>query len=245
MNPPPVLTQFANPDPNAAPLNVTQLVQLLNALVSSAIQGSYIPYVISADTPGADDHDKAWIKLSSTGIPLGTFIWYNGAWRRIYNGMIGEIRGYSGNPATDFDTDGLGNIGGNYDGWHLCNGKNGVIDLSDKFIIGGHMSDLTIGYSAGWQTNVEGSTKKTGGNAAVTLDAAHTYMPDIPAVRARLWSATGNAPQPHTGDLWGVKSSTDSENDNIAPAITGNTSPTAVDIVNPYLALAWITFVGY
>jgi hypothetical protein len=150
---PPVLTQFANPDPNAAPLNITQLVQLLNVLVGSEIQGSYIPYVLQNGTPGMDDTDKAWIELDTAGRPKAVKVYYNGTWRRVYNGMLGEIRGYHGDPSTVFDDNGLGKVGLEYDGWHLCNGKDGTPDLSDKFVIAGHMNNSNghTGYNNGWQ----------------------------------------------------------------------------------------------
>lgn len=248
-NPPPVITQFANPDPNAAPLNVTQLVQLLNSLVSSAIQGSYIPYIIQTDPPGAQDHDKAWFKLDSNGKPVGVFIWYSGHWRRVYNGMPGEIRGYTGNPGTDFDSDGKGIIEGNYDGWHLCNGRDGTPNLTDKFLVGAHMDDSGghSGYASGhWQTFVDGmSDLQTGGVASNTLTTSDTYQPAIASVRARRWDANGQTPNPHVGSLWGIKSATDSENDDIAPAVTGNTSPSPFTNLPPFYALAWIIFIGY
>lgn len=72
---PAVLTTFANPDPEAAPLNITQLVALLNTLVMSEIQGSYIPYVIQHETPNVDDRDKAWIYTDTQGRPVEIRIW--------------------------------------------------------------------------------------------------------------------------------------------------------------------------
>lgn len=242
---PAVLTTFANPDPNASPLNLQQLITLLNALVSSAIQGTYIPYVISHDTPGADDHDKAWIQLDSGGRPIATKIWYvgpgGGNWRRVYNGMLNEVRGYSGNPGDDFDANGRGLVGQTYDGWHLCNGQDGTPDLSDHFLIGAHMSDLAIGYTGGeWKTNVEGSSKHSGGNATITLDAANTYRPAID-VRVYKRSAPGDTSDP-AGNLAGITAPSqpyDLYND------AGNATPTPIDIVNPYIALGWIIFIGY
>lgn len=224
-------------------------MQLLNTLVSSAIQGTYIPYVISHDTPGADDHDKAWIQLDANGRPLAIKIFYSGNWRRVYNGMLGEIRGYSGDPSVDFDTDGRGLVGMTYDGWHLCNGQDGTPDLSDNFLIGGHMNNSSghVGYSSGWQTFVDGTTdQKTGGNPSVTLDNDHTYQSAIPAVPAQLYTADGNAPSPHTGDLWGkIGGSPSTDWDTLVPAIPGNTTPTPINILNPFIAVGWIIFVGY
>jgi hypothetical protein len=246
---PAIITQFANPDPNAAPLNITQLVQLLNTLVTSALQGSYIPYVISADTPGADDRDKAWIRLDSGGRPIATMIWYNAGasglydkWRRVYNGMLNEIRTFSGDPTdtTNWGTSGLGAVGSDYDGWHICNGQDGVLDLSDNFIVGANMSGTP--FSGGeWKSLIEdGSTlKHIGGNNTITLDAAHTYLPAL-NITFPLRSAPGD-----TGDSSGHILGKDGAGSFVQSIAAGNTTPTAIDIVNPYVALGFIIFVGY
>lgn len=248
---PPVITQIAHADPNADPLNINELIDLLNTLLSSQITGSYIPYVISNTAPGVDDQDKAWIELDATGRPKAIRTFFSGNWRRIYNGMLGEVRGFSGDPTdlTKWDANGHGVIGGDYDGWQICNGLNGSPDLSDKFLIGGHMNNSGghSGYSSGWQTFVDGvADLKTGGNASVTLDAAHTYFPGTPDVVARFWSATGNAPNPHVAGLWGVKSnSTPADNDNIVNGVAAHTTPDPINILNPFIAIGWMIFQGY
>lgn len=247
---PDVITQFASPDPDAAPLNITQLVALLNTLVASEIQGEYFPYVIQNSTPGVDDRDKAWIYIDTQGRPIEIRIWWDngGAWRRIYNGMIGEVRMYNGNPATDFDTDGLGTVGGRYDGWHICNGKDGTPDLSDVFPIGAHMNneDGHVGYSSGWQTFVDGvADKKTGGHKDFTLTNATTFRPEVPETTARRHSADGNAPDP-TGTLLGTGSgATQYPLQGGGAGDPGNESPTPVPLLPPFTAIAFIIFVGY
>lgn len=246
---PPVLTQFGNPDPNAAPLNITQLVQLLNTLVSSEIQGSYIPYVLQNSTPGTENQDKAWIVLDSQGRPVAVKVYYNGNWRRVYNGMIGEVRLYHGDPTIDFNTNGLGLVGGEYDGWHLCNGQDGTPDLSDRFMVAGHMNNANghTGYNDGWQTFIDGTTdQKTGGDKEITLDAATTYAPHIPAVNTQFYTATGNTPQPHTGDLWGKLGTSPPTDWNVlVPEIPGNPTPDPIPVLNPFIAIGFIIFVGY
>jgi hypothetical protein len=248
---PPILTQFAAPDPNAAPLTVAQLVALLNLLVSSEIQGSYIPYIVQAGTPGVEDQDKSWLELDSNGRPIDIKIFWHGHWRRVYNGMPGEIRGYSGDPSVDFDSRGLGKVGLTYDGWHLCNGMDGTPDYTDKFPIGAHLNNVGHpGYnptSGQWETWVNNTVgEHTGGAKDFTLGPTNTWSVYEPPVRARLWSASTNAPAPHTGGLWGLSSNTnDSDNDNIAPAIPGNQTPDKVNVINPFVAQAWIIFVGY
>ena len=245
---PPILTQFAAPDPNAAPLTIAQLIQLLNVLVSSEMQGSYIPYIMQSGTPGVDDQDKSWLELDSQGRPIAIKIYWHGHWRRVYNGMLGEIRGYQGDPSVDFDARGLGKVGLTYDGWHLCNGLDGSPDLSDKFLIGAHMNNtLHPGFDDGeWQTwisNTEG--EHTGGVRDITLDAENTYRPARGAVTARRHSADGNAPDP-VGTLLGIGSSdVQYPLQGGGEEEAGNLTPPSISVINPFIATGWIIFVGY
>lgn len=255
-----VLTGFANPDPNAAPLNITELIKLLNQLVVSEIVGNYTPYVLGHNTPSVEDQDKVWFALDPSGRPLGFFTFYNGGWRRAYNGMIGEIRIYSGDPTVDFDAQGRGKVGAQYwyDGWQLCNGNNGSPDLSDKFITCAHLSDLTKGFVGGqFLSNIEGTDqagndiyKNTGGVSSITMTLANTYRAARKAIGAYLWTASGNAPADN-GDMYGLHNTqttfkpayrSDGSVDTDDP---GNTTPNKIDIVNPYIAMGLITFIGY
>ena len=244
-----VLTQFGNPDPDAAPLNITQLVQLLNTLISSEILGSYIPYVIQNGTPSVDDRDKAWIYVDAQGRPIEIRIWWenSGAWRRVYNGMIGEVRMYNGDPSIDFNTDGLGNIGGRYDGWHLCNGKDGTPDLSDRFLIAAHMNNAGghVGYDNGWQTSISNvDDEKTGGERDITLTDATTYRGAKDAITAQRFTADGNAPDA-AGDLLGIGSGGTQYTLQGGDADAGNTEPDSISIIPPFIAIGYIIFVGY
>jgi hypothetical protein len=247
---PTIITGFANPDPNAAPLNIVELVKLLNQLVQSVMVGSYIPYVIGHDTPGTEDQDKAWIKLSTTKKPLAVMTFYNGKWRRVYNGMLGEVRIYSGDPtdATDgFDEDGRGIVEGEYDGWHLCNGNDGTPDLSDKFILPAHMN-IDDGHpmwnaTQGWLSFINGVTSThTGGRKDNVLTAATTYQPAKPALQAGKWAADGNA-HSTSGQMWGdIGGGTTFD---LIAADPGVPVPQPIENVPPYIALGFIIFVGY
>lgn len=246
---PALITQFANPDPNAAPLTVTQLVQLLNTLVSTAFSetDTYMPYVIGNQEPGADQRNLVWIQLDTQGRPIAQKTYYNGHWRRLYNGMLGEVRGYTGNPTTDFDSNGLGKIGLTYDGWHLCNGQDGTPDLSDRFLIAAHMNNNTVsGYQAGqWvTTEVNNAGEHTGGFRQITLTADTTYRPARGAIDAQRFTATGNAPDPG-GDLLATGGGGTRYQLNNGDADPGNPTPQAINIINPYIAMAYIIFVGY
>lgn len=252
---PTIVTHFNNPDPNAAPLNITQLVQLLNTLVMSTMNGDFLGYVIGQDPPGPDDHNKVWIKTDSVGRPVSANIWYLGAaggsWRRVYNGMIGEIRMFSGDPGitTDWDSSGKGVVGGTYDGWAFCNGNNGTVNLSDKFIIAAHMdrSHSHPQYGAdGWETFVDGATNQhTGGSDTITLTEKTSWQKHVDAVMYEWWTASAS-PAPHSGDLWGTKGAhPPADWDIMVPEITGNETPDPINILNPFIALGFIQFIGY
>lgn len=237
------------PDPEAAPLNITQLVTLLNTLVSSTIFGSYIPYVIQHSEPGPDDRDKAWIFTDTQGRPVEIRIWWDnsGAWRRVYNGMLGEVRMYNGDPSVDFDTDGLGKVGETYDGWHLCNGRDGTPDLSDRFMIAGHMNNAGghVGYDDGWQTAISNvDDEKTGGNRDITLTDETTWQPARPAITARRHTADGNAPDA-SGVLLGTGTAATQITLNGGEAVEGRSDPDAISIIPPFIAIGYIIFVGY
>jgi hypothetical protein len=244
------------PDPNAAPLNLTQLFQLANLLVSSEIRGSYIPYLLQSTEPAVDDRDKAWIVLDSAGRPIAIKTFYNGLWRRVYNGMIGEIRGFNGNPTNHFNDDGKGNPGGEYDGWHICNGKDGTPDLSDRFIVGAHMNNLNgqTGWSSTqgqWRTFVDGKTiLHTGGAKDITLTDKNTFQPGavIGEVTVGRYIITpgGGETLDEDGVLWGKKSAGDeTKNTTINVISDGNTTPDPIPTLPPFVAFALIIFVGY
>lgn len=244
---PSILTQFGLPDPNASPLNFTEEVALLNSLITSELQGDYIPYIISANTPSVDDQDKAWIEKDTSGRPLAIKIFYNGNWRRIYNGMVGEVRLYSGDPSVDFDTTGLGNVGGRFDGWALMNGNNGTINLTDKFVIAAHLdnSDGHVGYSSGWQTFVDGvSDLQTGGSVNPTITEQNLPPLDIVINGFDAKEAIDHAPSVTV--LVDTHYANDKpETKNVPPHYGAVGAQTPLPTIPPFLALAYITFVGY
>lgn len=239
-----ITTTFDDPDPLDCPTTFSQLIVLLRQLVRSTLNGTFIPYVTGAATPSVDDQDKVWHRVDASGRPLGTYLFYSGTWRRQYSGNLGEVVMYSGDPAIDFaGTDGAGTIGGEWDGWQLMNGLNGAADLSDKFVVGAKMSDMSVGYPAGtgpWQTGVSGATTQEGaGVHEIQLDATNTYRPAVPAIEVSKWEATGNTLNP-AGDLYGRGTAFD-----LVAADPGNPTPPAIPTLPPYYALAFVTFQGY
>jgi hypothetical protein len=274
MNPPDILTEFAMPDPGESPLNLQQLFALANRLVSSTIQDSYLSVVLRNGTPDVQDQDKVWFEKDAQGRPVNIKVFYHNKWRRVYNGMLGEIRGYSGapgyhdnDPHSDFDSTGLGNVTGNYDGWGLCNGKDGRPDYSDKFLMGAHMnkSNSHTDYDNGWQAFIDTAKnptdQKTGGKFEVTATEANTFRNPSSDLWVGRWTANANARDDQgqmyglpkkivTGPDSGTPEPNDPPNHLLIPADKGRTPDTdppieAVTTLPPFIALGWIIFVGY
>jgi hypothetical protein len=237
----PVLdTHLGNPDPGFAPTSLSDLYKDIDSKLTTVFDQafSYIPYVVSATTPGVNDQDKIWAKLDGAGRPIGLFFFYGGNWRRFYNASINDIGMFSGNPAGVFDNTGKGIVGTDQDGWCLANGQNGTINLSNQFVVAADMSG--VGYASGWQSLVDGvSEKKTGGENSITSNATNTYRPARAAVQVGAWKADGNTPSLGSG-LFGVGTDT-----TLLAADAGNLTPPAVSNVPPFYALAFKQFRGY
>ena len=268
---PQVQIDFASPDPNASPLNLTQLVQLLRELVSGEILGSYTPYVIGGTTPGVDDQDKAWIELDTGGRPKSIKTFYNGHWRRVYNGMLGEVRGFNGAPGYNttgpFDVHGLGIIGGDYDGWHIMNGQDGVPDLSNQFVCGANLnnSGTAGGYDStkGWETYIADLTPPLttagGGTWLTKLSKEHIPFPPLATTfmnRYSIGPSGGGEQVNDSGLLWGLNDTASHKSipSGNPPQTTYQYPPTGwgdpdnpvgAFTAPPFYSMAWIVFVGY
>ena len=261
MNPTLTIT-FAYPDPNTRPVNINNTWDLLNATVSGSIDGSYIPYVMGHDTPSVDDQDKAWIELDVTGKPIAIKIFYSGIWRRVYNGMLNEIRMFSGDPGdtTAWDSTGLGVPGGVYDGWQICNGQNGSPNLTDKFVVGAHMDNSNghVGYSGGWQTFVNGTSDLQTGGAKDHMIVASELPPldsvgGLNTLVVHGFEAKETSPvHGNTAVLVDVHYADLAPHDS-APLATYGASPNgtpavpqvAMPTLPPFIAFGYIIFVGY
>src|SRR5437016_3942671 len=125
MSTPTFTAQLGTPDPSAAPLTMTALVNLLNTLfLPVSVNGYSAQIVTGSSTPLVGDQDKLWFKTDSSGNPLGFYTFNSGSWRPLYTGKIGEITMYAGVASTNFDVTGLGRLNTVWDGWALCNGSN-------------------------------------------------------------------------------------------------------------------------
>jgi hypothetical protein len=263
---PTVSVELANPDPNVDPQSLPDLWAILNATVHGELDGGdNTSYLEQPGIPSVDDEGKAWVELSS-GKPLSLKIFFNGVWRRAYNGMLGEIRMYSGPPGGDtdptFDKDGKGKAGGQYDGWQICNGNNGSPDMSDQFIIGAHMNKALShpDYADGWVTFADAKNDLQSGGSKDHKIVAQDLPPINPggltAVPPEPTSSlivhgfkyvAGNTKTPaqpivdrHYGNMLTHTFPITSYGAN-PPDFNQNALPT----VPPYLAMAFIIFIGY
>lgn len=237
-----VQVSIANPDPSDAPLTFTQLIVKLRTLITAIVTGDYVPYVQGSGTPAVGDQDKVWHRTDNGGRPMGTYVYYSGSWRREYTHRLNEVVMYRGTPSNDFETTGLGIVGGEWDGFAIMDGRNSTEDWSDRFIVASHMTDFSIGYPGGGppSSNVNGATTHTGGAKDITLDATNTYRPARAAVAARKWKADGNTPDAGSS-LYG-SGGTDAT---LLAADAGNETPPAIPTLPPYIVTGFVQFLGY
>lgn len=265
MSAPAITTAFANPDPNTTVASLQDLVTQLNLLVTSSIQGTFVPYVLSSSTPAVSDQDKSWLKLDSAGRPLGVYIFYNGNWRKFYNGSIGEVKLFIGDPNQYFDANGLGKVGDEWDGWQLMTTLGSTSsnitagtsdDWSDLFVVGGSTYDSGGGV---WQSSVTGTAKSTrdsgGGTGSANFTIQNTNLPNMTVqLSGRVGyddnaSGSGQDPAAIVTKKWygGPTPSpvpvaaTFGANPNGTPAVPQVPIPT----VPPFAVAAYVKFVGY
>lgn len=243
---PDIVFDLAAPDPGFCPDTTADLYNDIKEKATVTMPGDYIPYVTGTATPATEDQDKVWHRTDADGRPIGTYVYYSGAWRREYTGKIGEVVMYSGDPDVDFaESGGRGTVGGEWDGWQLCNGQNGSANLSDKFVIGAKMDDLGIGYENGdgpWKTNVTGSpTQEGAGNTEITLTDETTFRKPVEQIKLGQWTADGNAAGT---SLYGLVNN-DLTDVIFQAADAGNETPDPITVIPPYYALAFAVFVGY
>lgn len=239
---------LANPDPSDNPTTLGALITLLNTLFEAVnvTGGPFTPYVISSTTPAVGDQDKAWLKVDGNGRPLAIYLYYSGNWRRFYSGKIGEITIFSGNPATYFSS-GLGIVGGEWDGFALCDGTNGTPNLSNLFIVGGAMDNAGItGYSGGsWKTSVSGGSLATGGQSGYTIK--NTDLPNLTVQVTGAHYSSGAATGIQRTLVDGDHSAGDHTDLNPIASYgqTAGTAQTLIPNVPPFLAMGYAMFVGY
>jgi hypothetical protein len=179
------VTFIANhqPAPACYPSDVNGMLDLL---ATGALSGS-IPdtagggVFVGSTPPSSSLTNKVWYKTDAAGRPLGVFMFYNGNWRRVYSGVaLGEIRIFAGPFSLYFDGTGRGLVGGDVDGWALCNGQNGTLNIEGDCPVPGLPGQFVGQSTDGWFSNCEGTGwHAAGGQRGLTISM--NYLPPMVA----------------------------------------------------------------
>lgn len=215
------------PDINGLAQELTEGGMLSGSIPDSAGGG----LTVSSTPPSSSLSNKLWLKTDVAGRPIGFYSYYNGNWRRVYTGSIGDIKMYSGTN-TVFDGTGRGIVGSDEDGWCLCNGNNGTPNLANRFMIGASQ------YGAGWQANPDGTGMHSSGGTGV-INCVN--LPDLWTVG---WAAI--VQQSTSGTLVLTNSPTAQPMDMPVKDLINDCQPSGQrPLMPPYYALAYLMFVGY
>lgn len=164
-----VVTFTYNPEPAPAcyPADVNGLAQLLTQggmLAGNVPDQAGGGIFVGSAPPSSSLTYKVWFKIDGAGRPLGPYQFYNGNWRKVYTGAIGDVKMYHGSGA-NFDGNGLGVVGSDVDGWAICNGNYGTPNMTDaRFPMGGAWNGST------WSASGQGAR---GGSNNIRIAASN------------------------------------------------------------------------
>jgi len=117
------------------------------------------PVMANADGSGAS-LDSLWIwMLQGRFLAPRAMTGYRNNWWQVYTGKFGEIRTFCGPPGPYFDSSGYGIEATGWEGWAICNGNNGTVNLGHKFVVPGYR----YASGQGWITNVGSALDQPGG----------------------------------------------------------------------------------
>jgi len=226
------------PKPACYPPDINGLAELLTdgGVLSGTIpDNSGASIFFGSNPPPSALASQLWIKLDGASRPLGLYTYYNGNWRKVYtNTGIGEIRMFFGLSTSPFDGTGRGVVGGDMDGWALCNGQNGTPNMNDHFPCAGSPNG-----SGGWHANPDGlgGASATGGQGTFQIAAGN--LPELHVGTNMAIRATG-------GGDWTLTPSFSTQGDQPRPeGVVGTGNNTAIDNCPPWRAIGFIMFIGY
>lgn len=184
-----VVTFTYNPEPAPAcyPADVNGLAQLLTQggmLAGTVPDNAGGGIFVGSAPPSSSLTYKVWFKIDGSGRPLGAYMFYNGNWRKVYTGAIGDVKMYHGSGA-NFDGNGLGVVGSDVDGWAICNGNYGTANMTDaRFPMGGSWD------GSSWRAPGQG---QRGGvnNHTLTVQDLPQLAVDVPYASGRWQSGSG------------------------------------------------------
>lgn len=191
---------------------------------------------VGSTPPSSALTNRVWFRTDAAGRPLGVYMFYNGNWRKVYTGVgLGQVSMYSGAPSV-FDGTGRGVLGGDFDGWALCNGGNGTPDLRDRYIVAANSYNAATG---GWGSVVDGTAFRTVGGAPGPMQIHPSNLPQL-SVTAR--SSTQGTLSGGNGRFIGSEADQPIDIWNIIETKGSPNTPLSM----PYFyVLAFMMFVGY
>lgn len=239
-----------NPEPAPAcyPADVNGLAQLLT---QGGMLAGQVPdtagggIFVGAAPPSSSLTYKVWFKIDGAGRPLGAYQFYNGNWRKVYTNVgIGDVKMYYGS-GNNFDSTGLGVVGGDTDGWAICNGQNSTPNMTDmRFPAGGNWN------GSKWDApSVGGGRSSQGGENGHKIDTADLFELQVLLGSAAGRWAAGSAGSwltvpPYTAG--GIESTyavtVQDANGTLTSGLPGAGEPLPLP---QYQVFAFIMFVGY
>jgi hypothetical protein len=228
------------PDFNGLAQELTTGGVLVGTIPDTAGGGVFV----GSSPPSSALANKVWFVTDSAGRPLGVKMFYNGNWRRVYTGALGDIKLYIGPFNGVFDGTGRGIVGGSgaydEDGWAVCNGNNGTQNLEGYFPCGASWS------GSAWVANPEGTGAIGSGGSRGRLTIQPNNLPGM-HVSQPLYGAVGAGcgfNLTSGGDGAGpCGTSTSSIMSNATGTAVGGQSP--ISMLPLFIAMAYLQFVGY
>lgn len=145
---------------------------------------------------------------------------------------------------------------GEYDGWYLCDGRNGTPDLSGRFLAGrdafNSLSPFATINSTGGSSSVQLNSNNLPGHThdvKITSSSSgahrHNYADSAYGYAGSAWYKEGSFYR--LGEIWNTRTTEESGAHN--HVIDGKTSSVggsqAFSVQNPYYVVAYIIYLGY
>jgi hypothetical protein len=143
------ITVASVPESYQPPTDMQGLLEAIPQFTTYEMADQGATVNISSDGAGADGNGLFIWMLNAYKLPPRILTGYRNDWWTVYNGVPGEIRMLIADWGSYFDASGRGHHWGLWEGWALCNGQNGTVQLANEFIIPGYRWD-----GGGWVTDV-------------------------------------------------------------------------------------------
>lgn len=243
------VTTSSVPNSYVPPEDMQELLEAVPQFTSYALNDSGAAITINNNAAGAA-LEGLWIwDLTKYKLPDRAMTGYRNGWWPIYTGITNEVRMLVAFWNSYFDSSGRGIHGSGWDGWCLCNGQNGTVNLAQRFVIPGYRWA-----GGGWVTNVIGIDAYAGGSPR-TFSIQYINLPLITlylvATNFYKWARFGSG-QLSTVATHGEKA-TDKNGSPKANYTTWfypldqspNMQSQPISRIPPYIAVGYAQFMGY